>query len=178
MRIDKFTLRFLPAQMFAHGILKITLQGVGNVMRNTYLCIKQEALQPSRTRTIASDLRCLCTHTMYRILLKISAFCILSALLLTGCTHPSKTQQQPGRFTTDVRLRTTPVKNQGQNDLCWLYAMLATIETEHLMRGDSVHLSVAYPTKCLLEELTRERYLSRAAPHSPPVVHRGKPFIC
>lgn len=173
MRIDKFTLRFLPAQMFAHGILKITLQGVGNVMRNTYLCIKQEALQPSRTRTIASDLRCLCTHTMYRILLNISAFCILSALLLTGCTHPSKTQQQPGRFTTDVRLRTTPVKNQGQNDLCWLYAMLATIETEHLMRGDSVHLSMAYPTKCLLEELTRERYLSRGC---APLSTRGTPW--
>ena len=38
----------------------------------------------------------------------------------------------------------TPVKNQGKSELCWAYAMLATIETEHLLRGDSVNLSPQY----------------------------------
>ena len=38
----------------------------------------------------------------------------------------------------------TPVKNQGKSELCWAYAMLATMETEHIMRGDSVNLSPVY----------------------------------
>lgn len=47
-------------------------------------------------------------------------------------------------FTDEVRLPMTPVKNQGRTNLCWAYAMLSTIETEHILRGDSVHLSPAY----------------------------------
>lgn len=47
-------------------------------------------------------------------------------------------------FTHDVVNGFTPVKHQGKSQLCWAYAMLSAIETEHIMRGDSVHLSVAY----------------------------------
>ena len=43
----------------------------------------------------------------------------------------------------------TPVKNQGKSELCWAYAMLATIETEHLLRGDSVNLSAVYVGRML-----------------------------
>jgi len=43
----------------------------------------------------------------------------------------------------------TPVKDQGQSQLCWAYAMLATIETEHLLRGDSVNLSARYVGRML-----------------------------
>lgn len=61
------------------------------------------------------------------------------ALLLTGCSN-----RPPKVFVHDVLLPMTPVKNQGKSELCWAYAMLATIETEHILRGDSVNLSPVY----------------------------------
>ncbi len=61
------------------------------------------------------------------------------ALLLFGCNDkPSK------EYVHDVLLPMTPIKDQGQSQLCWAYAMLATIETEHILRGDSVNLSAVY----------------------------------
>ena len=70
--------------------------------------------------------------------MRISVLLIL-LLLLTGCR-----QQVPSSFVTEVLNGYTPVKNQGKSQTCWAYAMLAAIETEHIMRGDSVHLSPAY----------------------------------
>ena len=61
------------------------------------------------------------------------------ALVLAGCGKRSQHQ-----FTDEVLLPMTPVKNQGKTELCWAYAMLATIETEHILRGDSVNLSPVY----------------------------------
>ncbi|MBQ9646044.1 MAG: cysteine protease [Prevotella sp.] len=52
-------------------------------------------------------------------------------------------------FSIDVLNSFTPVKNQGNSQTCWAYAMLSAIETEHIMRGDSVHLSVAYVEKAI-----------------------------
>lgn len=46
----------------------------------------------------------------------------------------------------------TPVKDQGKTQHCWVFAMLAAIETEHLRRGDSVNLSPAYIAKMLEQE--------------------------
>ena len=63
-------------------------------------------------------------------------------LLLMGCKE-SPTEKIPRTkvvFHTDVLLRHTPVKDQGNSSLCWIYAMLATIESEHMMQGDSVEL--------------------------------------
>jgi len=61
-------------------------------------------------------------------------------LWMAGCRH----QEEEHVFTHEVLLPMTPVKNQGKSELCWAYAMLATIETEHLLRGDSVNLSPQY----------------------------------
>ena len=61
------------------------------------------------------------------------------ALLLTGCSD-----RPPKEYVHDVLLPMTPIKDQGQTELCWAYAMLATIETEHILRGDSVNLSAVY----------------------------------
>ena len=74
---------------------------------------------------------------------------ILPALLalLIGCT-----QQQPQHFTHDVLNRMTPIKNQGKSQTCWIYAMLAAIETEHLAWGDSVNLSPYYIEKMMEQE--------------------------
>lgn len=64
-----------------------------------------------------------------------------------------------GRFTTEVMNGHTPVKDQGRTPLCWAYAMLSTIETEHIMRGDSVSLSVKYAARKALEDNAQRYYL-------------------
>ena len=58
-----------------------------------------------------------------------------------------------------MRLPTTPVKDQGSSSLCWVYAMLATLETEHIMRGDSVNLSPDYVARMYLSEQANRRRL-------------------
>ncbi len=82
-------------------------------------------------------------------------------LLFVGCAKQSEQQISTHHFTNEVRLQTTPVKNQGQSSLCWVYAMLATIETEHLMQGDSVNLSPDYVARMYLAEQARRLLLTR-----------------
>lgn len=65
---------------------------------------------------------------------------LLLLVLLTACNK----KRPPHIFTHEVLLPMTPVKDQGKSELCWAYAMLATIETEHILRGDSVNLSAVY----------------------------------
>ena len=85
-------------------------------------------------------------------------------LLLASCSESeTKTQRLPVSFDNDIRLRTTPVKDQGSNQLCWAYAMLATIETEHIMRGDSIDLSAAYVLRNFLQEQALMRYSQKAS---------------
>lgn len=63
-------------------------------------------------------------------------------------------------LTTDVLLRITPVKDQGASALCWAYAMLATIETEHLMQNDSVNLSADFVARMFLNEQAAQRFMA------------------
>ncbi len=94
----------------------------------------------------------------------------LVAAVLTCCKGSDERKSVVARkFTHDVLLRTTPVKDQGTSDICWAYAMLATIETEHLMQGDSVNLSADY----LAYMLMREQAVRRAVTGSQPVFTRG-----
>ena len=82
--------------------------------------------------------------------------------LFYGCSSEKATgKQHSKRFTNEVLLSSTPVKNQGRSSLCWAYAMLATIETEHIMRGDSVNLSPAYVARAFMMEQADRCYLSR-----------------
>lgn len=71
---------------------------------------------------------------MKRIVIVLTA-----VVLLAGCYVPSSIH-----YDIDVMLPMTPVKNQGKRNICWAYAMLAMIETEHIVRGDSVNLSAVY----------------------------------
>jgi bleomycin hydrolase len=77
---------------------------------------------------------------------RIAIFSI-AFMLFTGCGR-----QAPEHFTHEVLNRMTPVKNQGRSQTCWIYAMLAAIETEHLRWGDSVNLSPYYIEKMIEQE--------------------------
>ena len=72
---------------------------------------------------------------------------LMVVMTLVGCDGGTEKH-----YTHEVLNRMTPVKNQGKTQLCWAYAMLAAIETEHLRWGDSVNLSVAYVEKMLEQE--------------------------
>lgn len=88
-------------------------------------------------------------------------YCAVGVLLAAACARPAgqKTQEE-GEFSREVLLKMTPVKDQGHSALCWLYGMTATIETEHLMKGDSVHLSVDYLARRFLHDAAVGYYFS------------------
>ena len=75
---------------------------------------------------------------------------LLYLTILLCCISCSR--QKPQHFTHEVLNRMTPVKDQGDSQTCWIYAMLAAIETEHLAWGDSVNLSPHYIEKMLERE--------------------------
>ena len=92
----------------------------------------------------------------------------LALLVFAGCGYR---QQRAGIAETDGGedclpehihlISTTPVKDQGNSELCWAYGMLATIESEHIMKGDSVNLSIAYVARMMLEEQALEYYFAQ-----------------
>ena len=95
-----------------------------------------------------------------------SIILLLAALLLACCTYksqpaPNKTESKDNLPQNIQLISTTPIKNQGESGLDWAYGMLATIESEHIMKGDSVNLSVAYVARLLLQEKALEYYFSK-----------------
>lgn len=97
-------------------------------------------------------------------------------MLLAGCGRRHEKAYVPAeKFTVDLRLPVTPVKDQGTSPLCWVYAMLATIETEHIMQGDSVNLSPDYVARMYLSEQAERRRLlpGGMVRNEPPVSLRG-----
>lgn len=87
-------------------------------------------------------------------------FLFFLCLWLTACRQ-QQAKVSDRQFTDIVRLKTTPVKQQGRSETCWIYAMLATIETERLMKGDSINLSPHYVSRMFLRERLTHYYLSR-----------------
>ena len=75
-------------------------------------------------------------------------YLLILLVLLTACSE----EQQPHNTVVEVLNAMTPVKNQGKSHSCWIYAMLAAIETEHIGRGDYVNLSPAWLESHLSEE--------------------------
>lgn len=94
---------------------------------------------------------------------------ILLVLLTASCGRQQQQKGQPVMI-DEVRLRTTPVKDQGRSELCWIYAMLATIETEHLMQGDSVNLSPVFTARQFLSRQAEQYFLTKG---KKPVSMRG-----
>lgn len=66
-------------------------------------------------------------------------------------------------FTDSLAVAAPRVRDQGESDLCWMYAMLTTIEADRLAVGDSVALSADYPVRRWIEERLPYGYLSRGA---------------
>ena len=92
--------------------------------------------------------------------MKKGIFIFLVCLVLISCGQQrSRVNIPEEKFTIDLSLPTTPVKDQGSSSLCWVYAMLATLETEHIMRGDSVNLSPDYVARMYLSEQASRRRL-------------------
>ena len=92
--------------------------------------------------------------------MKKSIFIFLACFVLISCGQQrSRVDIPKEKFTIDLRLPTTPVKDQGSSSLCWVYAMLATLETEHIMRSDSVNLSPDYVARMYLSEQASRRRL-------------------
>lgn len=96
--------------------------------------------------------------------------CWMAVVILAGCRPSARQSAVEGRFVIDRLNPYTPVKDQGRNQTCWIYAMLATIETEHLGRGDSVNLSPYDAERQLLAEGARQLYLDQG---HVPVTCRG-----
>lgn len=93
-------------------------------------------------------------------------FFILLTLALLSCN------EQAEQFTIEVLNSYTPVKDQGKSSTCWAYAMLAAIETEHIMMGDSVHLSVAWVEHMLRKEPHAPQSLRAMAPTAIHLIQR------
>ncbi len=108
--------------------------------------------------------------------MKKIVFLFLSFLVLISCgKQRGKVNVSEEKFTVELRLPTTPVKDQGTSSLCWVYAMLATLETEHIMRGDSVNLSPDYVARMYLSEQADRRCLlpNKVAKNMPSITTRG-----
>ena len=108
--------------------------------------------------------------------MKKTVFLFLSFLVLISCgKQRGKVNVSEEKFTVELRLPTTPVKDQGSSSLCWVYAMLATLETEHIMRGDSVNLSPDYVARMYLSEQADRRCLlpNKVAKNMPSITTRG-----
>lgn len=93
--------------------------------------------------------------------MKKSVFAVITIAIcaFTSCQNKVRTNSE-GALKTDILLPTTPVKGSCTGSPTWAYAMLATIETEHLAKGDSVNLSAAYPLRMLLLENAEKSYFT------------------
>lgn len=90
--------------------------------------------------------------------MKLCQVFLFVSLLLYSC---GAEKARRDTFTIDTINKTTPVKDQGDSRLCWVYAMLATIESDRLMQGDSVNLSAAYVARAVLMEQAERMYLTQ-----------------
>ena len=98
------------------------------------------------------------------------AVLFLFLLLLFSCTQRERSKDaSPSAL--KYALRTTPVKDQGKVEACWIYAYLACIETERIENyGDSMNLSPIWLVRNLLLEQASESYLSQG---NMPISVRG-----
>ena len=86
---------------------------------------------------------------------------LLMAILYWAANSKHRDDFAGESFKIDKMLRFTPVKDQGDSGFHWIYAMLATIESEHLMLNDSINLAPTYTARFFLQQKAKEHFLSR-----------------
>lgn len=99
-------------------------------------------------------------------------FClvVLLPLIFWSCKKQEAPLREGIELGGAVKFGTTPLKSQGTSSLCWIYGMLATIETNRIMMGDSVNLSPDYLARMLL---TEEAHRMNLYPQSGGMQLRG-----
>ena len=145
-------------QGVALGYVLLPLRGVLLVSFDTpssYICTAYHNSQFSTRELSTLNSQFEKMRKLITLLLALAA--ITSCDLAPNSSDTSKAK----RFTNEVLLGYTPVKDQGHSSLCWAYAMLATIESEHIQMGDSVNLSVDYIARYQLDEQARFHFLSK-----------------
>lgn len=89
----------------------------------------------------------------------------VAAIMMYSCGSRMNNRLADDKQSTQFRIehlnKMTPVKNQGNGTMCWAYAMLAAIETTHIMMGDSVNLSAAWVARGLMKELYMRNVLTK-----------------
>lgn len=91
-------------------------------------------------------------------------YAIIIATALSACGHGARhdaASQRQRQFVDIVRLPSTPVKDQGRAATCWIYAMLATMETDRIGMDDSLNLSADYAARAWMLSQASRYYLSR-----------------
>ena len=96
---------------------------------------------------------------------------LLSAVLLCSCREGEPPREA---FTIETMNKITPVKDQGRSPLCWVYAMLATIESDRLAEGDSVVFEVSVDGGKTFEKIRAVHYQT-AKPYPSDIIVSGHP---
>lgn len=97
---------------------------------------------------------------------------LLLCVAVCSCNPTSKPTTDTPQFVHTAMVRYAPVRALGANvALSWLYAMTATIESEHIMRGDSVHLSVDYAARCYIARCAERAFFSPEAEAAQSDLH-------
>ena len=97
---------------------------------------------------------------------KFALLLMAAVLLMGGCSVGGNERHdvEDDGFRMVCKVRTVPIRNQGDSELCWVYAMLSTIESERLAMGDSVSLSADYLARMLIAGKGRRCQLSGRVP--------------
>lgn len=99
---------------------------------------------------------------------------LAAGLVVTGCHN--RQQVLPAEYLqTEVLIPTAHSKTTCKDSPSWAYAMLATIESEHLIEGDSVNLSISFPLRMLLLEEAQKSYFTKG--HFEPSVQGMGPMV-
>ena len=94
-------------------------------------------------------------------IMTLAAICTAIALMAIITPAGTSHEEEPEGMTTDILLPTTPVKDQGHTPLCWAYAMLAAIETDRIVIGDSVNLSPQWIARAYVADQVMEGKATR-----------------
>ena len=81
---------------------------------------------------------------------------ILCLYFLVGCKRKETYHFPILQFSTELKITSTSVKNQGNWPASWIYATLSMIESERIALHDSINLSATFLERMYCEQLIQE----------------------